>query len=58
MRLFNIWTQTIIKVFDNQCCERIDDGEYSSPEFETTFKAQVRKERNKFNLQIHKKKLM
>lgn len=40
MRLFNIWTQTIIKVFDNQCCERIDNGEYSSPEFETTFKNQ------------------
>lgn len=45
MRLFNIWTQTIIKVFDNHCCERID---YSSQGFETTIKNQSagKKERN------------
>lgn len=40
MRLFNIWTQIITKVFDNHCCERIDNGDYSSPGFETTFKNQ------------------
>lgn len=41
MCLFYIWTQTIIiKVFDNHCCKRIDNGEHSSPGFETPFKNQ------------------
>lgn len=48
MRLFNIWTQTITKVFDNHCCERIENGDYSSQGFETTIKNQSagKKERN------------
>lgn len=60
MRLFNIWTQTMIKVFDNHCCERIDNGDYSSQGFETTIKNQSagKKERNKSNLQIYKENLM
>lgn len=57
---FNFWTQTIIKGFDNHCCERKDNGEYSSPGFETTFKNQSagKKERNKSNLHIYKVNLM
>lgn len=52
--------QQTIKVFDNHCCERIDNGEYSSPGFETTFKNQSagKKDRNKSNLQIYKENLM
>lgn len=59
MRLFYIWTQTIIKVFDNHCCKRIDNGEHSSSGFETPFmKQSAGKKINKSNLQIHQENLM